>query len=92
MLRMIVAYSTENDDTIVCLVYALFILVNIFTTTTILFIFQTRHDGRFYLEFARDNYQNYDFENRLNVRIHAALRLHSDNVQERIAQQAIIRG
>ncbi|XP_040567969.1 tetratricopeptide repeat protein 39C isoform X2 [Lepeophtheirus salmonis] len=34
----------------------------------------TRAEGRSYLEFARDNYKNYDFENRLNVRIHSALR------------------
>ncbi|XP_042886714.1 tetratricopeptide repeat protein 39C-like isoform X1 [Penaeus japonicus] len=35
---------------------------------------ETLDAGRKYLEEARDNYHNYDFENRLNVRIHAALK------------------
>ena len=39
--------------------------------------FQTIEEGRSYLILARDNYQNYDFENRLNVRIHSALRYYS---------------
>ena len=34
-------------------------------------------EGKTYLISARDNYQNYDFENRLNVRIHSALRYYS---------------
>ena len=38
---------------------------------------QTRSDGRYYLEYARDNYRNYDFETRLSVRIHAAIRFYS---------------
>ena len=39
--------------------------------------FQTIEEGKSYLILARDNYQNYDFENRLNVRIHSALRYYS---------------
>lgn len=37
-------------------------------------LFQTLEEGRKCLEDVRDNYQGYDFENRLNVRVHAALR------------------
>lgn len=40
-------------------------------------LFQTRGEGCLYLERARDNYQNYDFESRLTVRIHSALRYYS---------------
>ena len=40
---------------------------------------QTRSDGRYYLEYARDNYRNYDFETRLSVRIHAAIRFYSED-------------
>ena len=47
----------------------------------ILFLFslylQTIEEGKSYLISARDNYQSYDFENRLTVRIHSALRLYS---------------
>eukprot|EP00095_Tigriopus_kingsejongensis_P011260 snap_masked-scaffold708_size108518-processed-gene-0.10 protein:Tk11260 transcript:snap_masked-scaffold708_size108518-processed-gene-0.10-mRNA-1 annotation:"tetratricopeptide repeat protein 39c" len=50
---------------------------------------ETRGEGRHYLEFARDNYHNYDFEHRLSVRIQAALRYYSDNVKERRAQEII---
>ena len=39
--------------------------------------FQTRAEGRHYLEMARDNYHNYDFENRLAVLIYSALRYYS---------------
>lgn len=39
-----------------------------------LFLWQTLEEGRKCLEDVRDNYQGYDFENRLNVRVHAALR------------------
>jgi len=35
---------------------------------------QTMTEGRTLLEYARDNYQNFDFENRLNVRIQAVLK------------------
>jgi len=38
---------------------------------------ETRGEGCLYLERARDNYQNYDFESRLTVRIHSALRYYS---------------
>ena len=31
------------------------------------------------MEFARDNFRNYDFEGRLNVRIQAALRYYSED-------------
>ena len=41
------------------------------------FLFQTRPEGCLYLERARDNYQNYDFESRLTVRIHSALRYYT---------------
>ena len=41
------------------------------------FFSQTIEEGKSYLILARDNYQNYDFENRLTVRIHSALRLYS---------------
>ncbi|XP_059088961.1 tetratricopeptide repeat protein 39C-like isoform X2 [Tigriopus californicus] len=50
---------------------------------------ETRSEGRHYLEFARDNYRNYDFEHRLSVRIQAALRYYSDNIKERRAQEMI---
>lgn len=40
---------------------------------------QTRGEGCLYLERARDNYQNYDFESRLTVRIHSALKYYSDH-------------
>ena len=40
-------------------------------------LFQTRPEGCLYLERARDNYQNYDFESRLTVRIHSALRYYT---------------
>jgi hypothetical protein len=39
--------------------------------------YETIEEGRSYLILARDNYQNYDFENRLTVRIHSALRYYS---------------
>ena len=51
--------------------------------------FQTRSEGRRYLELSRDNYRHYDFESRLNVRIQAALRYYSENDTERNAQQLI---
>lgn len=35
---------------------------------------ETLEEGRKCLEDVRDNYHGYDFENRLNVRIHAALK------------------
>lgn len=35
---------------------------------------QTLTEGRTLLVYARDNYQNFDFENRLNVRIQAVLK------------------
>ncbi|KAK7066482.1 Tetratricopeptide repeat protein 39C [Halocaridina rubra] len=35
---------------------------------------ETMEEGKKYLEDARDSYHGYDFENRLNVRIHAALK------------------
>ena len=38
---------------------------------------QEVEEGKAYLVKARDNYQNYDFENRLCVRIHSALRFYS---------------
>ena len=38
---------------------------------------QEVEEGKSYLVRARDNYQNYDFENRLCVRIHSALRFYS---------------
>ena len=41
------------------------------------FFLQTRPEGFLYLERARDNYQNYDFESRLTVRIHSALRYYT---------------
>ena len=53
------------------------------------FVLQTREEGRFYLEYARDNYRGYDFEGRLNVRIQAALRYYSEDVSERNAQALI---
>ena len=50
---------------------------------------QTRSDGRYYLEYARDNYRNYDFETRLSVRIHAAIRFYSEDATVRCQQQII---
>jgi len=46
-------------------------------------------EGRVYLERARDNYQNYDFENRLCVRIHSALRFYSSLTTPPMANAAI---
>lgn len=40
----------------------------------LLFPLQMLNEGIHHLTNARDNYQNYDFENRLCVRIHSALR------------------
>jgi hypothetical protein len=38
---------------------------------------------------ARDAFGGYDFEGRLSVRIHAALRYYSEDQAERLAQAAI---
>lgn len=69
----------NNTDTHIC----------IFSNECNRIFFQTRKQGRRYLEFARDNYQGYDFESRLSVRIHAALRFYSENASERHAQALI---
>lgn len=53
---------------------------------------QTRSDGRSYLVLARDSHRGYDFENRLSVRIHAALRFHSEDREERMQAQAMMSG
>ena len=37
-------------------------------------LFQTEEEGKRILEEARDNTTDYDFKNRLTVRIHAALK------------------
>ena len=52
-------------------------LDNFFSVLIVCLYFQTRGEGCLYLERARDNYQNYDFESRLTVRIHSALRYYS---------------
>ena len=52
-------------------------LDNLFSVLIVCLYFQTRGEGCLYLERARDNYQNYDFESRLTVRIHSALRYYS---------------
>ena len=45
-------------------------------------------EGRTLLVYARDNYQNFDFENRLNVRIQAVLKNLDSAAQSNNAQQA----
>ena len=61
--RLIAAYYIILKNEIDILIFRLF--------------FQTRPEGCLYLERARDNYQNYDFESRLTVRIHSALRYYT---------------
>lgn len=51
----------------------LFVFV-IFTVTFIFVIFQNPNEGKNFLLKAQTQYRDYDFESRLNVRIHSALK------------------
>ncbi|XP_076054948.1 tetratricopeptide repeat protein 39C-like [Oratosquilla oratoria] len=64
-----IKYGVENPDEICVPAFASYELGLLLSANP-----ETLDEGKKLLEEARDNYHGYDFENRLNVRIHAALK------------------
>ncbi|KAK8391664.1 hypothetical protein O3P69_017293 [Scylla paramamosain] len=67
--RLSVQHGLLNPDEMCVPAFALYELGLLLSSSE-----ETSQEGKKCLEDVRDNYQGYDFENRLNVRVHAALR------------------
>ncbi|XP_045582296.2 LOW QUALITY PROTEIN: tetratricopeptide repeat protein 39C [Procambarus clarkii] len=67
--RLSVQHGLSNPEELCVPAFALYELGLLLGTSD-----ETLEEGRKCLEDVRDNYHGYDFENRLNVRIHAALK------------------
>ncbi|XP_045127818.1 tetratricopeptide repeat protein 39C-like [Portunus trituberculatus] len=67
--RLSVQHGLLNPDEMCVPAFALYELGLLLSSSE-----ETLQEGKKCLEDVRDNYQGYDFENRLNVRVHAALR------------------